>query len=54
MNDEELKTFKRMFKDYYDYLKDNKSSLLARIYGIFTVYLEDIKPVHLILMANSV
>ena len=28
--------------------------MLARIYGIFTVYLEDIVPIHLILMANTI
>jgi|LauGreDrversion4_2_1035121.scaffolds.fasta_scaffold81959_3 hypothetical protein len=54
MNNSELDTFKRMFKDYYDYIKGNDRSLLARIYGIFTVFLEDIDPVHLILMANTI
>jgi hypothetical protein len=43
-----------MFKDYYEYIKGNERSLLARIYGIFTVFLEDIDPVHLILMANTI
>jgi hypothetical protein len=42
-----------MFEDFYNYLKENPKSLLARIYGIFTVYLEDIVPIHLILMANT-
>lgn len=41
MTDSELCTFKAMFKDYYEYLtqkkKDEPASLLARIYGIFTV-----------------
>ena len=54
MSDSELNTFKRMFKDYYEYIKGNERSLLARIYGIFTVFLEDIDPVHLILMANTI
>ncbi len=55
MTDGELQTFKAMFKDYYEYLiKKNKISLLARIYGIFTVQMEDIVPVHLILMGNTI
>lgn len=54
MNDGELSTFKHMFKDYTQYIKSNPQSLLARIYGIFTVYLEDIVPVHLIMMANTI
>ena len=45
-----------MFHDYYDYLTDvnNRNSMLARIYGIFTVYMEDIVPIHLILMGNTI
>ena len=54
MSDGELATFKAMFTDYYDYLTvRNKDSMLARVYGIFTVYLEDIVPIHLILMGNT-
>jgi hypothetical protein len=55
MNDGELATFKGMFKDYQEYIKakQGKGTLLARIYGIFTVCLEDIVPVHLIMMANT-
>lgn len=50
----ELETFKGMFRDYFEYLTyKNKTSMLARIYGIFTVYLEDIVPIHLILMKNT-
>lgn len=55
MNDGELATFKGMFKNYQEYIKakQGKGTLLARIYGIFTVCLEDIVPVHLIMMANT-
>jgi hypothetical protein len=54
MNSGELKTFKKMFKSYYEYLMNkNENSMLARIYGIFTVKLEDIEPIHLILMGNT-
>jgi hypothetical protein len=54
MTEGELETFMLMFEDYYKYLiEDNRNSMLARIYGIFTVYLEDIVPIHLILMKNT-
>jgi hypothetical protein len=36
--------------DYYFHLKQNKNSLMARIYGIFTVMMEELKPVHILLM----
>eukprot|EP00347_Sterkiella_histriomuscorum_P009160 403342290 len=54
MTDSELSTFKSMFQDYYEYLQNNPRSMLARIYGIFTVQMEDIVPVHLILMGNTI
>jgi len=54
MTEGELETFMSMFEDYYHYLiEGNRNSMLARIYGIFTVYLEDIVPIHLILMKNT-
>lgn len=54
MTEGELETFKGMFEDYHNYLtEENRNSMLARIYGIFTVYLEDIVPIHLILMKNT-
>jgi len=40
--------------DYFEHLKQNPNSLIARIYGVFTVKMEDIVPVHLLLMANTI
>lgn len=54
MTDSELVSFKGMFVDYIDYLESHPDSLMARIYGIFTVQMEDIVPVHLILMGNTI
>lgn len=53
MNDEERVTFKRIFSNYFTRVTTEKESLLARIYGVFTVKIEKLKPVHLILMGNS-
>lgn len=53
MNDKELAVFLDAIPTYLFHLKKNPSSLIARIYGIFTVRMENIVPVHLLLMANS-
>ena len=53
MNNNELKVFLAAIPTYLFHLKSNPNSLVARIYGIFTVMMEDIVPVHLLLMSNS-
>lgn len=53
MNNNELKVFLAAIPTYLFHLKNNPNSLVARIYGIFTVMMEDIVPVHLLLMSNS-
>lgn len=54
MNSSEYSTFLKFFKQYMHHLMVNKNSLLARIYGIFTVNIEKLAPVHLIMMGNTV
>jgi len=53
MNNNELKVFKKALPDYVKHVLKNTGSLIARIYGVFTVTMEDLVPVHLLLMANS-
>ena len=53
MNDNELKLFRLALPDYVLHLANNQGSLIARIYGVYTVTMEDLVPVHLLLMANS-
>ena len=53
MNNSELKVFLDCLPDYVLYLKANPESMIARIYGVFTVQMEDITPVHLLLMSNA-
>jgi len=53
MNDRELAVFLDALPTYLYHLKKYPASLIARIYGIFTVRMENIVPVHLLLMANS-
>ena len=54
MKSDEIKIFKNMFWWYFHHLMTNDDSLIARIYGIFTVYKEKLVPVHLILMDNTI
>lgn len=42
-----------MLNDYVDYLEKNPKSLLARIYGIFTVTTKSFMPVSVIVMQNT-
>ena len=53
MNNNELRVFKEALPDYVQHIRKTPNSLIARIYGIFTVVMEDLVPVHLLLMANS-
>lgn len=53
MTNSDLSTFKRVFKKYFEAVSTRQNSLLARIYGIYTVKMENVEPVHLILMGNT-
>ena len=53
MSDGEKETFLRIFKAYVDWITIDPWSLLARIYGVFTVKIEGLAPVNLILMGNT-
>lgn len=53
MNDREMKVMNTCLVDYFEHFRQNPDSLLARIYGIFTVRMEELVPVHILLMQNS-
>ena len=53
MTESDLSTFKAMFKEYVSHVSRNPDSMLARVYGIYTVTMGDIVPIHLILMGNT-
>ena len=42
-----------MLPDYVAYLKKNPFSMLAKIYGVFTLQRRWMKPVHVMLMENT-
>ena len=50
MNNAELKVLRNCLPDYVMFLRENPDSMIARIYGVFTVQMEDITPVHLLFM----
>ena len=53
MTQSDLDTFKRLVVEYFRHVSTHPQSLLARIYGIYSVKMEDVEPVSLILMGNT-
>ena len=52
--EDELTVFLKSLPLYFEHIKNNPDSLIARIYGVFKVQMEDIVPVNLLLMANTI
>jgi len=52
MNTNEQKVLKAALPYYLNHCRNNKKSLIAKIYGIYTVKMEDISEVHILLMGN--
>lgn len=53
MNKEELELLQRILPNLHKHLKQNPNSLISRIYGVYTVEMQDYEKVHLILMGNT-
>jgi len=53
MKSDELQLFIKMLPEYFVHLKTYKHSLLARFYGVYTVKMEDVSSVSLVIMANT-
>lgn len=53
MTESDMSAFKYIFPQYFKHISKNPNSLLARIYGIYTVKMEEIESVHLILMGST-
>ncbi len=45
-----MKLIEDILPDFYTHFKQNPDSLLARIYGVYSVNMKDYAPVNLILM----
>ena len=50
---DEFEIFMKAVPDYYDYLRYNPKSLIARIYGVFSVKMDDLEQIYLLLMGNT-
>ena len=49
----ELKTILAEFmKNYYEHLSENKDSILARIYGVYTINISGVSKISVLLMQN--
>jgi len=53
MFQEELDIMIESLRQYHDYIEQNPSSLIARIYGVYQVEMEGIVPVNLLVMRNT-
>ena len=53
MTADELILIQKILPKLHKYLKQNPSSILSRIYGVYTVEMADYQKVHLILMGNT-
>ena len=53
MTNDDFAAFKKLFKAYFEHINRYKDSMLARIYGVYSVQMDDQDPVYLILMGNS-
>ena len=52
ITDGERKTLLEILREYYNYIKDHKESLITKIYGIYTVVIKNASSVNIILMQN--
>lgn len=54
MFEHEFDIFMKIVPAYYEYLRFNPNSLIARIYGVFQVKMDVLVPVYLFLMENTI
>lgn len=53
MTNDDFSAFYKFFPTYYKYIKHVPMSIIARIYGVYQIELENLDPVYLILMGNT-
>jgi len=53
MSESELTLLQKILPQFHQHLNSNKKSLISRIYGVYTVEMQDYEKVHLILMGNT-
>lgn len=53
MTMDDFNAFMFVFKYYFEHINQYPDSLIARIYGVYSVQMDDMDPVYLILMGNT-
>ena len=53
MSEKEIKHMIRALPNYSEHLDSNNMSLIAKIYGIFTINIDQFEPIHVMIMENS-
>lgn len=53
MTDSDYNAFNKMFHKYVEHISKHPDSLLARVYGIYTIRMKDRDPINLIVMGNT-
>ena len=52
ISDYERKTLLNVLHDYFNYIKQHETSLITKIYGLYTLVIKNTSSVHIILMQN--
>ena len=53
MTKDELNLYLRLLSEFSKHFLNNKNSLIAKIFGVFTINTEHMKEVHVMLMENT-
>ena len=53
MTKEDFNAWMKMFKSYFQHVNCFKESLLARVYGVYSIQMDDKEPVYLLMMGNT-
>lgn len=53
MTMDDFNAFMYLFRYYFEHINQYPDSLIARIYGVYSVQMDDMDPVYLILMGNT-
>lgn len=54
MHEKEINHMLRSLPLYLEHVDTNPNSLIAKIYGIFTVRMDQFEPIHVMIMQNTI
>ena len=53
MTTEDFNAWMKLFKSYFDHINTFPDSLIARVYGFYSVKLDDMEPVFVLMMGKT-